>query len=142
MKEIIMDAGIISSIVLSLIGILKLPFGKFKSNHPKLYRFTFYMLSILIAGTCAVLAQLYVVCGPLWSEEFLMLILSTIAFVFGGYSTYENIALKNLFKKIIESLKSYGKRHSDNHVVKKVEKFINKVGIEKVEDILADLQNK
>ncbi len=137
-----MDAGIISSIVLAFIGLIKLPFGKFKANHPKFYRFTFFMLSIIVSATLTVLAELYVVCGSVWSQEFVILAISTVAFVFGGYSTYENTAIKSLLKKLFSSLKELGKKHSDSSAVKKVEKFINKVGIEKVEDIIDAMQNK
>ena len=139
MEVALMDAGIISGIVLTLVGILKLPFNKFKTNHPKSYRFTFYFLSLVLSVSLSVLAQLYVVCGTVMSTEFLMMTISTIAFVFGGYSTYENTALKNLVKKLVSSLKTLGDKHGESKAVKNVKKLVEKLGKEKIDEIIESL---
>ena len=136
MKEVLMDAAAVSSIVLAFVGLIKLPFSKFKTKHPKCFRFTFFFLSLALSGALSVLVQLYLVCGSLLSTEFVMLVISTLAFVFGGYSTYENTSLKALVKKIVSACKSLGNKHSESKAVKKVEKLIDKVGKEKIEEIL------
>ena len=134
-----MDAGIISSIVLAFVGLFKLPFKKFKTNHPKCFRFTFYLLSLVLSGVFSVLAQLYIVCGSLLSTEFILLVISTIAFVFGGYSTYENTSIKALVKKMVDACKKTAAAHNENKVVKKVEKLAEKIGREKIEEIIDSL---
>ena len=137
-----MDAGIISGIVLAFVGIIKLPFKKFKANHPKVYRFTFYFLSLALAVGLPVLTQLYLVESSLWSVEFLVMTVSTVALVFGGYSTYENTALKTLVKKIADSIKALGQKHSESKVVKDVERLVDKFGVEKINQIICSIPEK
>ena len=139
MKEIIMDAAAVSSIVLAIVGLIKLPFKKFKTNHPKSFRFVFFFLSLLLTGALCVLTQTYIVCGTLLSSDFIMLLISAAMFVFGGYSTYENTSLKALARKIVCSFKNFRSRHQESRVVKKMEKLIQEVGREKIEDIISSL---
>ena len=142
MKEILMDAGIIAGAVLAVVGLFKLPFKKFKTNHPKTFKFVFYFLSIILSVGLSVLAQLYIVCANLWSTDFVMLVISTVAFVFGGYGTYESTSLKVLVKKIALSFKAIGIRHSESKVVKKLEKLVNQVGRGRIEEIMDEIPDK
>ena len=73
------------------------------------------------------------------STEFVLLVISTVAFVFGGYSTYENTSIKALVKKIVAACKKGAAAHSESKVVKKVEKLAEKFGKEKIEEIIDNL---
>lgn len=102
MKDAFTCAGIIAAIVLCLVGIAKLPFKTFKAKHPKIYRATFYMLSLVLSVVAPIITQLFILGGELACIEFAVLICATIVGVFFGYSTYEGTQLKTLFKVLVE----------------------------------------
>lgn len=138
MKEVFMNASIITAIVLAFVGIAKLPFKTFKDKHPKWYRFTFCFLSIVLSLGLPVLAQLYVIHGPFASLEFVVLEVATIAGVFGLYTSYEGLGLKQLVKTIVDKIAELSNKYSDS----KLAKVVDKVGIEKLNEISKKLEQQ
>lgn len=131
MGEIIMSASIITTIVLCFVGIIKLPFKKFKDKHPTAYKVVFYSLSLILAIALPVLCGLYMIDLSFKSIEFYVLIITTIAGVFGLYSTYEGTGLKTLVATIVEKIKALCNKYSDS----KLTKIIQNVGIDKLNEL-------
>lgn len=124
MEKLFMSAGIVVAIVLCFVGIIKLPFDGFKSKHPKRYKAVFTFISIVLAVGLAVLDELYILCGKIWSLDFAILVSVVIAGVFFGYGgVYEGLGLKDLVKKILENLK----KARDLSTHKKAIKYLNKI---------------
>lgn len=130
-REIFMNASVLASIILALVGILKTPFKTLKAKHPKTYRALFFLLSLVLVVGGSIIAELYIIEGKLLSIEFAVLIISTGFVVFGGYAGYENLGIKTLVHKIASGLKNLCSRYSDSKVVK----MIGKVGIEHINEI-------
>lgn len=128
MKEVIMCASIITAIVLCFVGIIKLPFKTFKEKYPKWYRATFCIISLILAVGLPFIAQLYILKGAIYSVEFLVLILTTVAGVFGLYTSYEGLGLKSLVKLLVSKIAELFSKSED----KKVKSFIKKYGIDKL----------
>ena len=137
-ENLIVSISCLSAIILSVVGIVKLPFGKFKENHPKWYKATFYLLSLILVVVGSIIAELYIIEQPLLSWNFIALILGTCAGVFGGYAGYENTGLKTLLNKLFSSLKTWLSSYSDS----KVAKMIEKVGMDKIEAIASTISVK
>lgn len=138
MKEVIMCASIITAIILCFVGILKLPFKKFKEKHPIWFRAVFCSISLILAIGGPIISQLYILNGELYSMEFLVLILSTIAGVFGLYTSYEGLGLKTLVKTIIGKTSELLNNYSDS----KLAKMVGKVGIDKLNEIALKLKEE
>lgn len=128
MKEVIMCASIITAIVLCFVGIIKLPFKTFKEKHPKWYRATFCIISLILAVGLPFIAQLYILKGAIYSVEFLVLILTTVAGVFGLYTSYEGLGLKSLVKLLVSKIAELFSKSED----KKIKAFVEKYGIDKL----------
>jgi multisubunit Na+/H+ antiporter MnhG subunit len=123
MEKLFMSAGVVATIVLCTIGIIKLPFKKLKENHKNIYKTLFSMLSYVLAIALAVLDELFILNGKLLSVEFAILLVTIIAGVAGGYNLYEGTQLKTLVKKIVEKIKEAKSLSKD----KKVVKFLDKI---------------
>lgn len=136
MKEVFMCAGIITAIILCFVGIIKLPFKSFKEKHPKWYRATFYLLSLVLAVVAPIITQLYILNGQLISLDFAILIITTVAGVFGLYTSYEGLGLKELVKIIVQKISQLFNNYSDS----KLAKVVGAVGIEKLNEINEKLQ--
>lgn len=136
MEKLFMSAGIVVTIVLCVIGIVKLPFDKFKDKHPKWYKAIFTLLSVVLAIGLSIVDELYILCGKLLSVDFAVLICVVLAGVFGGYSgVYEGLGLKELMKKLTENAKKAKELSKD----KKVTKYLDKIeDIDKAIDYLQD----
>ena len=131
MKEAVMCASIIAAIVLAFVGIIKLPFKSFKEKHPNWYKAVFCILSLGLAIGLPFIAELYILNGQLYSVEFLVLILTTVAGVFGLYTSYEGLGLKALVKVVVKKLALLFDKYSDS----KLAKIVGTVGIEKLNEI-------
>lgn len=131
MKEVFMSASIIAAIILCFVGILKLPFKSFKEKHPKWYRAVFCIISLVLSVGLPIICQLYVLNGALYSLDFLILTITTIAGVFGLYTSYEGLGLKQLVKIIVSKVAELLNKHSDS----KLAKIVKKEGIEKLTEI-------
>lgn len=128
MKEVIMTASIITSIVLAFVGIIKLPFKTFKEKHPNWYRGVFCTLSLVLAVGLPFIAQIFILKGIILSVEFLVLILTTVAGVFGLYTTYEGLGLKSLVKLLVGKIAELLNKSED----KKLKALVEKYGIDKL----------
>lgn len=126
----------LATIILCLVGFAKLPFAKFKENHPKWYKATFFVLSLILIVGGSILVELCILGGSLASIDFACLILGTAIAVVGGYATYENLPVKELVHKAVEAIKNWS--YSD----KKVEKMLDKVGLDKIVNIANELEEK
>lgn len=135
MGDVIMSASIIATIILCFVGIIKLPFKKFKEQHPTAYKVVFYSLSLILAIVLPILCGLYMIDLSLKSLEFYVLIITTVAGVFGLYSTYECTGLKNLVSTIVEKIKQLCNKYSDS----KLTKIIKNVGIDKLNELAQSL---
>ena len=138
MEKLFMSAGVLTSIVLCLVGIVKTPFKKFKNNHPLLYRSTFCVLSIIMSVGLAILAQIFVMNGAFVSMETLLLCIFTLGGVFFSYGAYEGIGIKKLFNNLFVKIKELCSTYSDS----KLSKIVGKVGIEKLNEISVKLQQE
>lgn len=136
MKEAIMCASIMAAIILCFVGIVKLPFKTFKEKYPKWYKAVFCVVSLLLAVGLPFIAEVYILNGSIYSAEFLVLIFTTIAGVFGLYTSYEGLGLKQLVKIIIEKITQLFNNYSDS----KLAKIVGNVGIEKLNEINSKLQ--
>lgn len=131
MREIIVNASCLASVVLTLVGLLKLPFKTFKEKHPKWYKATFFLLSLILVVGGSVIVELYIFEESLLTWTYVSLLISTGFIVFGGYSAYECTGLKDGLKKFFSLIASLLSRYSD----KKIAKMIGKVGMEKITEV-------
>lgn len=138
MEKVFMCASIIAAIILCFVGIVKLPFKTFKEKHPKWYRAVFCLLSLALAVVAPIISELYILNGQLASLEFAVLTLTTVAGVFGLYTSYEGLGLKQLVKIIVEKITQLFNSYSDS----KLAKVVGTVGIEKLNEINEKLQTK
>lgn len=138
MGKEIMCASIITAIILCIVGIIKVlpPCLSFKEKHPKWYKGIFYGMSLILAVVFPILSELYILNGTLASKNFFILIITTVAGVFGLYSTYEGTPLKELVKKLVSKVSELLNTYSDS----KLAKVVGKVGIEKLTEIDAKLK--
>ena len=124
MENLFMSAGVVTAIVLCLVGILKLPFKSFKKSHSIWYKALFTTLSLAFAIGLSVINELYILCGELLSVDFAVLVSVVIAGVFCGYGgVYEGLGLKELVKKLVENVK----KARDMSKNKKTVEYLNKI---------------
>lgn len=136
----IMSAGIMTTIILSLVGILKLPFGKFKEKHPNWYKATFTIVSIVLTLTANLINQAFILAQPIFTTEFAVMLLSTFAGVFTLYGSYEGLHLKELVKRLVNAIKEARAKAKETKAsaqevklsknIKSLEKTIDKVGVD------------
>ena len=138
MEKLFMSAGVLTSIVLCLVGIVKTPFKKFKDKHPMWYRATFCVLSIILSVVLPILAQIFVMNGAFASMETLLLCMFTLGGVFFSYGAYEGVGIKKLFNNLFVKIKELCSTYSDS----KLSKIVGKVGIEKLNEISVKLQQE
>ena len=137
MEKLFMSTGVVVAIVLCIIGIIKLPFKKFKEKHPNGYKALFTSLSFVLAIGLSILDEVYVLSGKLVSLDFAILVCVVLAGVFGGYSgIYEGLGFKELIKKLSENIKKAKELSND----KKVVKYLNK--IEDIDKAIALLEER
>lgn len=130
MEAIFMNAGIITAIVLSVVGIIKLPFNKFKEKHPKWYRAVFTLLSIVLTLGACVVNQLFIL-EVKFNFDFIILLVTAYAGVFGLYHSYEGLGLKTLVNNLVTNIKKLANQTPDNKIAKgvaKLEKQAEKLG--------------
>lgn len=138
LEYIIMDAGILAAIILCIVGIIKLPFKTFKTNHPLAYKITFCAISLILIVGASIVCELFIIGGTLISVEYAVLLLTTVAGVFGLYGSYEGLGLKELVKKLVAQINALFDRHAGS----KLEKVIEKYGISAIISKNAEMQLK
>lgn len=126
MEAILMSAGIMTAIILSVVGLLKLPFNKFKEKHPRGYKAVFTILSIVLTFGVCLINQAFVLAEPLFNTNFVIILLSTYAGVFGLYLSYEGLGAKELFKRLLNALKNLKATAPES----KLSKYIDKCGVD------------
>lgn len=138
MGKEIMCASIITAIILCIVGIIKVlpPCLSFKEKHPKWYKGIFYGVSLILAVAFPILGELYILNGSLASVNFIVLIFTTIAGVFGLYTSYEGLGLKELAKKLVEKIAEL----LNNFKESKAAKLVKEMGLDKLSEI--DTKNK
>lgn len=105
MEKIFMSAGIITAIVMCLVGIIKSPFGKFKASRPKIYKAVFTVLSIVLSAVVCIIDELYISFGKLLSWDFAVKVSCVVAGVFCGYGgIYEGLGVKELCKNLVGNI--------------------------------------
>ena len=126
MEAILMSAGIMTAIILSVVGLLKLPFNKFKEKHPRGYKAVFTILSIVLTFGVCLINQAFVLAEPLFNTNFVIMLVSTYAGVFGLYLSYEGLGAKELFKRLLNALKNLKATAPES----KLSKYIDKCGVD------------
>ena len=109
MEAVFMSAGILTAIILCFVGLVKLPFEKFKAKHPKWYKSTFTLLSIVLTFGACLINQAFVLAQPLFNTDFFVMLATTFAGVFGLYNSYEGLHGKELVKKLVSAIGSWFK---------------------------------
>lgn len=132
MEKIFMNLTWLATVVVLLVGIIKLPLKKLKEKHKITYRIIVYSISLILTIIGCYLVQKYILCLPILSFEFALLISGTMSVVSLIYGAYENYGIKDLFKKLIEKIKNI----PDIKLANKIEKNIQKLGIDKFCSIL------
>lgn len=137
MEKLFMSAGIVAAIVLLFVGIIKLPFKKFKETHAKWYKAVFTITSLFLSVGLSVVNELYILCGELLSFDFVILVCAVMAGVFCGYGgVYEGLGIKELVKRLTEKVKEALELSAH----KKAVKYLNK--IEDVEAAIKILEER
>lgn len=139
MEAILVSAGIMTTIILSVVGLIKLPFKSFKEKYPKWYKATFTLLSIALTfGVCLINQAFVLNSKVLFDMTFVITLLSTYAGVFGLYLSYEGLGAKELFKRLLNALKNIKSKAPES----KLSKYIDKVGIEATLNIINAKQSE
>ncbi len=139
MEAILMSAGILTAIILSVVGLVKLPFDKFKMKHPKIYKAVFTLLSIVLTFIACVVNHLFILESKvLFNAAFVVMLLSTYAGVFGLYLSYEGLGAKELVKRLLNAIKNLKASAPES----KLSKMIDKYGIELAVKVITAKQSE
>lgn len=141
---ILMNVSWLTAAILTIVGIAKSLFKRFKASHPKWYRAVFFTLSIVLIAAGSILAELYIFEGSLASVEFVLLVLGTALGVIGGYASYENLGLKNGLHKLFSLVSEVKEKHASSKAGKAITKLekqlktlgLNEESIIKVKDVV------
>lgn len=134
METVFMSAGIMTSIILCLVGLIKLPFKKFKEKHPKTFKAIFTILSIILTFGACLINQAFILVKPLFNIEFFIMLATTFAGVFGLYLSYEGLGAKELVKKLFISIKEAAVKAPES----KFKKCLDKIDIDLASKILTE----
>src|SRR5690554_3192829 len=122
MEFTFMIAGIITSIVLAFVGIVKTPLIKYKTR--KWFKPILTFISFIVIVGASMVGQIYIIEKPLLSLDFAILVTMVFAGVFVGYNgIYEGFTIKELFKKMFESLKNAKNSSPESKFAKKYDKL-------------------
>lgn len=141
--RIFMSAGIMVAIILAVVGLLKLPFKKFKEKHPKGYKAVFTIITLVLCAGLCVIDQLFIEKGELLSFDFAALLSATLAGVFGTYNgIYEGLSVRELLKKLSENLMKWIADAKQKNAQKKFLNILTSVGVgvDKVQELLNNVQ--
>ncbi len=131
-ENLLMNVSCLSAIILTFVGITKMFFKNFKTKHPKCYKAVFFILSVGLVVAGSIVSQLYIVEEELASLSFVILILGTAVVVLGGYQGYECTGLKAGLKKLFAGIGKLLSRYNES----KITKFVQKVGVEKIQSAI------
>lgn len=137
MEKLFMSAGIVTAIVLCIVGIVKLPFKGFKEKHCNWYKAMFTILSLVLAIGLSILNQQFILKGNILSVNFIILLSSVLAGVFCGYGgIYEGLGVKELVKNIVNNIKQAREIAEDE----KVKEYLDKVN--KIDEAIEYLEKR
>lgn len=121
MEKILMSAGSIAGIVLVLVGLIKTPIIRYKDK--KWYKCILTLITFTIIFACDTLCGLLFLELPIFSLDFLVLVLGTIAGVMFSYNgVYEGLGLKDAKNKLFQHIKELKQLSPEAKAVKSVEK--------------------
>lgn len=133
MEAIFMSAGAITTIILCLVGIAKLPFDNFKAKHPKWYKAVFTLLSIILTFGACIVNQAFILDSEIiFNIDFAVMLITTlfgVLFVYNGI--YEGLGLKELCKRLYSAIKNIKTQAPESKLAKgvaKLEKKAEKLG--------------
>lgn len=139
MEAILMSAGIMTAIILSAVGLIKLPFNGFKKKYPKAYKAVFTILSIALTfGACLINQTFILNSEEIFNMNFVIMLLSTYAGVFGLYLSYEGLGAKELVKRLLTAIKNLKSSAPES----KLSKYIDKCGIDVALNIINAKQSE
>lgn len=128
MEFTFMIAGIITSIVLAFVGIVKTPLLKYKSK--KWFKPILTLISLIVMVGASVVGQIYIIEKPLLSLDFAILVTMVFAGVSFGYNgIYEGFKIKDLVKKLFENLKNAKNASPESKFAKAYDKISKKYKI-------------
>lgn len=133
-----MQAGIIVAIIFAVVQVFKAVFNALglanvKKSNKNLYKFLLTLTSLVITAAAIVLNELYVVGGNFYNIEFVITALAVGGGVFVAYNgIYEGFALRELIGIIWQKIKLLSKTAPES----KLRKLIDKVGVDKVDEIV------
>ena len=134
--NLLMYSGILSGIVLALVGIIKSPFIKFKEK--KFYKPFFTALTIVLVVASCVVCELFIIEGQLFSLGMAYLTFMTLGGTMVTYNgIYEGFKVKELFKKLFALIKKLFTKTPEAKLTKQA----NKIGITNAIDLLNNLLN-
>lgn len=135
---IYITAGIMVTLILAIIGLAKLPFKKFKEQHPKWYKATFTIASIVLTIGLCIIDQLFILNKGLWTWDFVILLTTTFTGVLGSYNAvWEGLGVKELWGKIVGAIKKLYEVAPESKLIKQ----LNKVDIDKAIQLLIEAKN-
>lgn len=134
MEAILKTSAVVSSIIIILVGLIKLPIAKFKTK--KWYRplLTLITLALVIGGS--ILCEVYILEAPIFAWNTLVLVFAVATEVFVTYNgIYEGLNIKDAIHNLIAKYKDLKALSPEAKAIKK---------LEKVEDVIKDayLKNK
>lgn len=134
--NLLMYSGILSGIVLALVGLIKSPFIRFKEK--KFYKPFFTALTIVLVIVSCVVCELFIIEGKLFSLGMAYLTLMTLGGTMVTYNgIYEGFKVKELFKKLFALIQKLFTKTPEAKLTKQA----NKMGITNAIDVLNNLLN-
>lgn len=128
MGKIMMSSGILASIVLCLVGLLKLPIVKYKKKSWYSAVLTIFTL-LLIFAVCSV-SQVFILEARLTEWSFLILLAMTISEVMVSYNgVYEGLKVKTLVHNLFNHLNELKNIAPEAKAVKKFEALAGKYNL-------------
>lgn len=124
MEKLLMSSGVIASIILVLVGLIKTPIMKYKEK--KWYKAVLTIITLALIIGVDVLCELFILELPLVSWDFAILLFMTTAQVFVAYNgVYEGFGLKDGVHKLIAHWKQLKNLSPEAKAVKSVSKVEN-----------------
>ena len=134
--NLLMYSGILSGIVLALVGLIKSPFIRFKEK--RFYKPFFTALTIVLVVASCVVCELFIIEGKLFSLGMAYLTFMTLGGTMVTYNgIYEGFKVKELFKKLFALIKKLFTKTPEAKLTKQA----NKIGITNAIDLLNNLLN-
>ena len=120
--ELIMYSSILASIILCLVGLIKLPLKAFKGK--PFYKAGLTLLTIVLTIGACVICELFIIGESVWSVGMLYLLLITFGEVMLSYNgIYEGFGLKSVCQDLFTSLGKLFIKSPESKLAKSAEKY-------------------